>query len=115
MYKDWIYTAEDLSQLLGNVRNGNPGVGRGFCVGTSCDCRGRDVHEVERAEAVAIGVAMRCDGCIAFHSKATVRYGASREEFLEMIGLAVYMGGGPSYTYGARALEAFDQFVDAEE
>jgi hypothetical protein len=28
---------------------------------------------------------------------------------LETIGMAIYMGGGPSFVYGAQALEAFDQ------
>ena len=61
--------------------------------------------------AAAIGVAVRCDGCIAFHVKALVQQGASREEILEMLGMAVYMGGGPSMVYAAQALEAYDQFA----
>jgi len=32
---------------------------------------------------------------------------------MEVIGLAVYIGGGPSFIYGAQALEAFDQFSGA--
>jgi alkylhydroperoxidase/carboxymuconolactone decarboxylase family protein YurZ len=34
--------------------------------------------------------------------------GATRQEVIETIGVAVYMGGGPSMIYGAEALEAFD-------
>ncbi len=59
-------------------------------------------------------VAVRCDGCIAFHVKAVIRAGVSREELLETIAMAIYMGGGPSMVYGAEALEAFDQFSSAE-
>jgi len=62
--------------------------------------------------ALAIGVSARCDGCIAFHAKAAHQRGASREEVLETIGMAIYMGGGPSMVYGAQALEAFDQFTN---
>ena len=47
-------------------------------------------------------------GCLAYHAKAAIKYGATREEVLEMIGVAVYMGGGPSNIYGAEALDAFD-------
>jgi AhpD family alkylhydroperoxidase len=61
--------------------------------------------------AVAISIAMRCDGCIGFHSRGAVQAGASRAEFLETIGIAIMMGGGPSTVYGAYALEAFDQFA----
>ena len=60
--------------------------------------------------ALAIGVSARCDGCIGFHTKALVELGASREEFEEVLGMAVYMGGGPSLMYAADALLAFEQF-----
>ena len=60
--------------------------------------------------ALAIGVAARCDGCLGFHAKALVKLGASREELLEMLGVAVYMGGGPSLMYAANAIEAFEEF-----
>jgi len=58
--------------------------------------------------ALAIGITARCDGCLAFHAKAARKYGATREEIVETIGVAVYMGGGPSMIYGAEALDVFD-------
>jgi AhpD family alkylhydroperoxidase len=42
--------------------------------------------------AIAIGIAVRCDGCIGFHVKAALAAGATREEIAETIGLAIYMG-----------------------
>jgi len=60
--------------------------------------------------AMALAVASRCDGCIGFHSQALVRLKASREELLETLGMAIYMGGGPSLMYAAEALEAFEEF-----
>jgi len=60
--------------------------------------------------ALAIGVSTRCDGCIGFHSEALVKLGATREEFEEVLGMAVYMGGGPSLMYAADAIAAYDQF-----
>ncbi|WP_313301982.1 carboxymuconolactone decarboxylase family protein [Diaphorobacter sp.] len=61
--------------------------------------------------ALAIGVANRCDGCIGFHVKALVRMGVTAEEFNEMLGVAVYMGGGPSLMYAANAVAAFKEFT----
>jgi len=63
--------------------------------------------------AIAIAITTRCDGCIAFHVKAAIRNGATRDEVAETVGMAVYMGGGPSMIYGAQTLEAFDQFSEA--
>lgn len=60
--------------------------------------------------ALAIGIATRCDGCISFHAEALVRLGATRLEVEEVIGMAVYMGGGPSLMYAADAISAFEQF-----
>jgi AhpD family alkylhydroperoxidase len=60
--------------------------------------------------ALAIGVAGHCDGCIGFHVKALVRLRASREQVMEALAVAVYMGGGPSLMYAAEAVHAFDEF-----
>lgn len=60
--------------------------------------------------ALAIGVSTRCDGCIGFHMEALVKLGATREEIEETLGMAVYMGGGPSLMYAADALSAYEQF-----
>ncbi|MBS0291179.1 MAG: carboxymuconolactone decarboxylase family protein, partial [Proteobacteria bacterium] len=61
--------------------------------------------------ALAIGVATRCDGCIGFHAKALARLGATKAEVHETLGVAVYMGGGPSAMYAANAVAAFDEFM----
>lgn len=60
--------------------------------------------------ALAIGIATRCDGCIGFHAEALVKLGCTKEEFEEVLGMTVYMGGGPSLMYAADALDAFEQF-----
>jgi AhpD family alkylhydroperoxidase len=63
--------------------------------------------------ALAIGVATRCDGCIGFHMETLVRFGATRQEVEETLGMAIYMGGGPALMYAADALLAFEQFSGA--
>ena len=60
--------------------------------------------------ALAIGISTRCDGCIGFHTETLIKLGVTREEFEEVLGMAVYMGGGPSLMYAADALLAFEQF-----
>ena len=60
--------------------------------------------------ALAIGVAKRCDGCIGFHTKKLISLNVSKEEFIETLNVAVYMGGGPSLMYAGDAVDAFDEF-----
>ena len=59
--------------------------------------------------ALALGVAARCDGCLGFHTQALARLGATKQEVVETLGMATYMGGGPSLMYAADALSAFEQ------
>ncbi|MBS3847198.1 carboxymuconolactone decarboxylase family protein [Devosia sp. BSSL-BM10] len=59
--------------------------------------------------ALAIAVAIHCDGCIGFHTEALIKLGVTRAEFQETLGMAIYMGGGPSLMYSANAVAAWDQ------
>lgn len=60
--------------------------------------------------ALSIAIAVRCNGCIAFHVHDALKAGATRQEIVETIGVAILMGGGPAMVYGCEALEALDQF-----
>ncbi|MEF2073713.1 carboxymuconolactone decarboxylase family protein [Consotaella aegiceratis] len=60
--------------------------------------------------AMGIAIALRCDGCIGFHTEALIKLGATRKEFEEVLGTAIYMGGGPSLMYAAQAMDAWEQF-----
>ena len=71
-------------------------------LGVPVDAQAVDLH--------ALGVAARCDGCIGFHAETLVRLGATRQEVEETLGMAVYMGGGPSLMYAADAISAYEQF-----
>lgn len=65
--------------------------------------------------ALAISVAVRCEGCIAYHVHDAVKAGASRPELLETLGIALFMGGGPASVYAAHAMDAIDQFLPPGE
>jgi AhpD family alkylhydroperoxidase len=63
--------------------------------------------------AIALGVAAHCDACIGFHVQALIALGTTKSELEEALGMAVYMGGGPSLMYSANALAAFEEFSNA--
>ena len=63
--------------------------------------------------ALAIAVSVRCDPCIAHHTRAVLRAGATEGEVAEALGVAVLMGGGPAVAYSVAAMEAFAQFSKA--
>ncbi|MCP5151817.1 MAG: carboxymuconolactone decarboxylase family protein [Ectothiorhodospiraceae bacterium] len=63
--------------------------------------------------ALAVGIVMRCQGCVTHHTRLAVKKGVSREQLAEMIGVCIQMAGGPAMAFGGEALAAFDQFTDA--
>lgn len=66
-------------------------------------------------ELIALGIAItvRCDGCIAYHVHDAMEAGATHQEVVETIGVAIMMGGGPSVVYGSEALDALREFEAA--
>lgn len=112
MHKDWPAMAAELSGAIKEVRLGSPEVMKAFSsMAAAATQAGALDAKTKELIALAISVAIRCDGCVAFHSKAAVKQGASRDEVMETMGMALYMGAGPSLMYAAQAVEAFDQFA----
>jgi AhpD family alkylhydroperoxidase len=111
MKKDYPTIAKDLTQEIGALRQALPDTMKAFSAlaRSATEAKVLDVKTKELV-ACAIAIALRCDGCIAFHVKAARRAGCNREELLETIGMAIYMGGGPSMVYGAEALSAWNEF-----
>lgn len=112
MHKDWVKIAKELSPLMGEARKSSPEAWGGFsALAKAATAPGALDTKTKELIALALGIAARCDGCLAFHAKEIVQLGGSRAEVLDVISMAVYMGGGPSAIYGAQALESFDQFA----
>jgi len=115
MNKDWIEMTRNLSAGLRDMRGGAPEVMKAFSgIAQAATKVGALDTKTKELIALAIGVATRCDDCIAFHAKAALDRGATSDEILETLGMAIYMGAGPSVMYAAHALEAYNQFAGAK-
>ncbi|MGJ5177361.1 carboxymuconolactone decarboxylase family protein [Bradyrhizobium oligotrophicum] len=114
MDKNYPELCKDISGNLRTLRKDIPEVMQGFSALAQAACRdGALDKKTKELIALAIGVAVRCDGCIGFHAESLVRLGATRQEVEETLGMAIYMGGGPSLMYAADAIAAFEQFQQA--
>jgi AhpD family alkylhydroperoxidase len=112
MHKHWPGLVAGLSPALKELRAGSPDVMNGFSAIARAALAGTALNaKTKELIALAIAVAIRCDACIAFHAELAVKRGASRAELMETMGMAIYMGAGPSVMYAAQAIEAFDQFA----
>jgi AhpD family alkylhydroperoxidase len=116
MTKNFKETTQDISQYTKELHKLIPDTMAGFSAMAKGALHTKVLDEkTKEFIALALGIAAHCDGCLGFHTKALVRLGATREEIAEVLGMAVYMGGGPSLMYAADALRAFDQFSEKAE
>ena len=112
-FKDWPAIGANLIPAIKELHKGAPGVMKAFReMGAAAHRGGALDAKTKELLAVAISVAVRCDPCITYHVEGARKHGATREEIAETMGLAVYMGAGPSAMYAAQALEAYDQYAD---
>jgi AhpD family alkylhydroperoxidase len=112
MSKDYEAIAKSVSQGAVTLRRELPDLMQAFAaLGAATYKEGALEAKTKELIALAIGIAARCDGCVAAHGRSAFQRGASRAEVLEAIAVAIHMGGGPSMVYGAEALRAFDHFA----
>ncbi len=110
MSKQYKEITTDISTYMAKLRQEIPGVMSGFSAMAQAATQDGALGKKEKELiALALGVAARCDGCIGFHVQTLVKLQVTRQELLEVLGMAIYMGGGPSLMYAADALRAFEQ------
>lgn len=111
MTKDFAQIANDVMSGIGILRQGSPDALKAFAtLSTSATATAALDTKTKELMALAIGIAVHCDGCVAYHTKMAHKHGATRQEVIETVALALYMGGGPAAVYGADAVRAYDQF-----
>jgi AhpD family alkylhydroperoxidase len=109
--KSYIEITADINRGVGKIRAAAPDAMAGFsALAKGAMKPGVLSSQLKELIALAIGVAGHCDGCIGFHARALARAATPREQIVEALAVAVYMGGGPSLMYAADAMNAFDEF-----
>jgi AhpD family alkylhydroperoxidase len=116
MIRDYSKNYNDLNKAMKKLGTRIPASIKSFNgLHTASTAKGALTKKTKELIALGIAITVRCDGCIAFHVHDSLQAGATSEEIMETIGVAVMMGGGPSLVYGCEAMEALDQFVVLEK
>lgn len=111
--QNYTELTKEISKQLSELKKQIPEVMEGF--GTMHDSANKDgalSYKTKELIAVALGIASRCEECIGLHLKALIKTGVTRAEVVEMLSVAIYMGGGPSLMYAAKALHAYDELSE---
>ena len=70
------------------------------------------VLDCQEKERIALGMSLtqQCHYCIGLHIRACKAAGVTVEEIMEVCGIAIMMGGGPSLTHMAEVERALNEF-----
>jgi AhpD family alkylhydroperoxidase len=102
---------QSVSASLGQLRSDVPDTMRAFSqLALTAGRDGALDRKTKELIAMALSVAARCDPCLGYHAQALVKLGATRAEFEDMLGMCIYMGGGPALMYAGKALQAYEEF-----
>jgi AhpD family alkylhydroperoxidase len=111
---DWNTYRQQVLDGVGELGKLSPGTVKGYVglgtAGQKSDLLGAKMRELI---ALAVAVTVRCDGCIAVHTDAAIKQGATREEIAEALGVAVAVNAGAAVVYSTRVFDAYEQTTTA--
>ena len=109
---DWNEFLKETKENFEKFNKCSPETFRGFGImGKDAKKEGALSEKTKELVALGISIATRCESCIGLHMEHLVRLGATRDEIIETLSMSSFMGGGPSITYSAKALDAYEQIV----
>jgi AhpD family alkylhydroperoxidase len=107
---DWNTYRQQLTVRIGEIAKITPDTIKGYqtlsAAGQKSNLLGPKMRELI---SLAVAVTVRCDGCIAVHTAAAARHGASREEIAEALGVATAVNAGAALVYSTRVMDALEQ------
>jgi AhpD family alkylhydroperoxidase len=106
---DWNSYRGQLATGVGSFAKLSPDTVKGYSqLGQANSHTGSLGTKTRELIALAVAISLRCDGCIATHTAAAKKAGATKEEIAEALGVAISVNAGAALVYSARALDALD-------
>ncbi len=104
---DWVDYRKKLLARVSELGELSPGTLSGYQALLKA---GRDNGRLDARTreliALAVAVTAQCDGCITVHVADALKYGASKEEIAEALGVAIAINAGAALVYSARVMDA---------
>jgi AhpD family alkylhydroperoxidase len=114
MMLDWCDYHQQLADAVGKIARLSPDTIRGY---TTLSAAGTKTNHLDAKTreliALAVAISLRCDGCIAVHTDAAIKQGASREEIAEALGVAISVNAGAALVYSARVMDAYEVLTES--
>jgi len=104
---DWNEYQKQIGATLGEIAKVSPDVVRGYRTLSDAGQKTAKLDAKTRELiAIGVGVTRQCDGCIVVHTDAALKHGATREEIIEALGVAVAVNAGAALVYSTRVMDA---------
>jgi AhpD family alkylhydroperoxidase len=105
----------EMKRHRGDLVTGQPEVMKAFAT-LSDAASAPGTLDAKTKELIALGIAVinRCDECIAVHVQEALGAGATKQDIVETLGVAIMMGGGPAVMYSTHAIAALKEFEAAQ-
>src|SRR5215472_6240920 len=108
MMLDWNEYMKELSSTISQIGAVSPDTVRGYQMLSNAGQKtGKLDEKTRQLISLAVAVTSRCDGCITFHTDAAIKHGASKEEIVEALGVAIAMNAGAALVYSSRVMDAY--------
>ena len=106
---NWNDYRNQILARVGEIGKLSPDTVKGYAALSSAGAKtGQLDAKTRELIALAVAITLRCDGCIAVHSAAATKLGASKEEIAEALGVGISVNAGAALVYSTRTLDAFD-------
>jgi len=104
---NWDQYRNELMGRLGELGESSPDTMKGYGLIANAGEKTQALDAKTRELiAIAVAVTTRCDGCIAIHAKEALAQGATKQEIVDALGVAISLNAGAALVYSARALDA---------
>lgn len=114
MMLDWNEYRQQIAAAVSDIGKLSPDTVRGYALlGNAGSKTNKLDAKTRELIALAVAVTRQCDGCITVHTDAAIKHGATREEVMEALGVAVAVNAGAALIYSARTMDAYSAHTAA--
>ncbi|MEA9358434.1 carboxymuconolactone decarboxylase family protein [Bacteriovorax sp. PP10] len=106
---NWNEYLAQIKARIGKISKSNPDVIKGYMSLVNAKTENSKLDpKTKELIALAVAITTRCDGCIVSHVDAAKKHGATQEEVMEALSVAIAVNTGAALIYTARTMDAFE-------
>ncbi len=108
MMFDWNEYHKQITTTIAEIGRISADTVRGYRMLSDANAKtGKLDAKTRELISLAVAVTRQCDGCIVVHTDAAIKNGATREEVMEALGVAIAVNAGATLVFSSRAMDAY--------